>query len=257
MIQSTRLLEGFLLTLLSCSHADRPFFALVIGIDSDAEGFEGHIAEADDITDFLATDLGISPDHIVTLRNEDATRTKILKHIEDLANDVRIMRNDPILIYFSGVASNSNLHGYQGTGLPDDEVNISARDFNSLLEKLHDSKGNNIVRLSTIIFPSHSKYFLFQTVILDCPYSGDFGKGCEFSAPKPYVLLAAGERAEGKHTRYPYRGFFTPILTTALRGLGPLITAFTYQDLVRLLNTEFRYVQLFRSCKQCLILVPS
>ena len=159
MIQVLGFFKVFLLTLL---HADRRFFALVIGIDSDAEGFEGHIAEADDITDFLATDLGISPDHIVTLRNEDATRTKILKHIEDLASDVRIMRNDPILIYFSGVASNSNLHSYRGTDLPDNEVYISARDFNSLLEKLYDSKGNNIVRLFTIYFPFHSKYLFFR-----------------------------------------------------------------------------------------------
>lgn len=82
----------------------------------------------------------------------------------------------------------------------------------------------------------------FQTVILDCPHSANFGKDCEFSAPKSYVLLAAGERTE-----YGYHGFFTPVLTTALRGLGRRINSVTYQDIIRLLETSFRYVGLFMS----------
>ena len=138
----------------------RPFFALIIGIDTYRDtsiSIPGCVADADDIQAFLTTDLHILQNRIVILRNEEATHASIVQEIRNLAANDRVAFNDPILIYYAGccqeIQDSVAIFPYDGATdngklsniLPDTELN-------GLLKELANQKGNNIVRWSITCF---------------------------------------------------------------------------------------------------------
>ncbi|EIM79947.1 uncharacterized protein STEHIDRAFT_163202 [Stereum hirsutum FP-91666 SS1] len=131
------------------------------------------------------------PDHIKILRNDAATRTNILKLLEDLAENSTTKKDDPILFYFAG-------HGTKAPSADDPKKDIEVLcpyDFIPgdskdklvqgiadvtlavYLNKISEAKGNNIVGNvhSTSLLIASLKYccdFSHKTVILDCCHSG-------------------------------------------------------------------------------------
>ncbi|CAE6446132.1 unnamed protein product [Rhizoctonia solani] len=79
-------------------------YALTIGIDeySSLKALKGAVSDADDVSNFLMVDLGVPSDHIVNLRNEHATRKRIIDEFQNLWSNPHINRGDPILIYYAG-----------------------------------------------------------------------------------------------------------------------------------------------------------
>jgi hypothetical protein len=51
---------------------------------------------------FLTSDLHVPSDHIINLRNNDASRQGIIQGFQKLRDDPRIQKGDPILIYYAG-----------------------------------------------------------------------------------------------------------------------------------------------------------
>lgn len=201
----------------------RPFFALIIGIDTyedtNIRNMPGCVADADDIEAFLTKDLHILPDRIVVLRNEEATHARIVQEIEKLAKNDSVAFKDPILIYYAGccqkIQDSVALFPYDGAAddgkgsniLPDTELNC-------LLKQLANKKGDNI------------------TVMLDTSYASGFGgEGYAYASSDSHILLAACSKYEAAAVK-DGRGLFTKRLTTVLRELGPHIWTVTYQDVV-------------------------
>ncbi|CAE7224000.1 unnamed protein product [Rhizoctonia solani] len=79
-------------------------YALVIGINTYTKitPLRGAVNDADEISNFLTSDLKVPSDHIINLRNETASRENIIKGFLDLRNDPRIKKGDPILIFYAG-----------------------------------------------------------------------------------------------------------------------------------------------------------
>ncbi|KAI0339455.1 hypothetical protein BDW22DRAFT_1431719 [Trametopsis cervina] len=142
-------------------------------VESDGIGapdLKGAVADADNVEDFLRDTLKVPSGNIVSLRNEGATRRRIISAISSLEFNPAIRRDDPILIYFAGHGgiaqppegwSDGNTevqllipHDFtvdlNGGGVP----GIPDRTLGSLLTHLAAAKGDNI------------------TVILDCCHSG-------------------------------------------------------------------------------------
>ena len=144
-------------------------FSLVIGIDaydSDApklSPLKRAVADSDKIKDWLLNRLGVPESNIRTLQNGAATRSAIIQALKDLSTNVKIKRDDPILIYYAG-------HGSEAPApkewnwdtdmiqmiLPCDygrksESNravpaIPDRTLGVLISQIAQEKGNNIVR---------------------------------------------------------------------------------------------------------------
>ncbi|KZV62920.1 hypothetical protein PENSPDRAFT_692080 [Peniophora sp. CONT] len=157
--------------------------ALVIGIDKyksgDIERLHGAVADADDMVNFLLTELRVPRKQIVNLRNETATRKAILLELAALRKrDAR--KGDPFLIYFAGHGTTAEIMDDGKTGskqvsmiVPYDgdvdwnenglyEHNIPDWTVGALLHALaesKDGKGDNI------------------TVILDCCHSASGTRG--------------------------------------------------------------------------------
>lgn len=136
----------------------RPFFALIIGIDTYRDtniNTHGCVADADDIQTFLTRDLHIIQDRIVILRNEKATHASIVQEIQKLAANDSVAFNDPILIYYSGscqtIQDGVALFPYDGATNNGNWSNILPdTELNGLLKQLANRKGNNIVRWSVM-----------------------------------------------------------------------------------------------------------
>ncbi|PPQ90221.1 hypothetical protein CVT25_001664 [Psilocybe cyanescens] len=165
--------------------------------------------------------LGISDSQIVTLLNEMATRATIIQYISSLADNDQIKFNDPIIVFFSGIAtsdgSNTACIAYD---YPDAEP-IPVSVINDLLAHVASVRGNNIVRwLAT-----------FLTLILDCcnaaGFKGDSYASANFSS---HVLLASCQGLEVSD-----QGVFTSNLLRVLRERGPGSGGYTctYRDIIQ------------------------
>jgi hypothetical protein len=101
---------------------------------------------------------GVPYDNITSLFNENATRDNIISALHHLSTDDRIQRDDPILIYYAGHGASfecdRNLRSVTTTGkieaiLPHDYSHgvkaIPDRTLGSLIRKIANAKGNNIV----------------------------------------------------------------------------------------------------------------
>ncbi|KAG8760741.1 hypothetical protein FRC12_009510 [Ceratobasidium sp. 428] len=149
-------------------------YALIIGINvyrnESLRRLAGAVPDADSIKDFISTDLKVPDDHIINLRDEQATREEIIHAFRRLRDDTRIHKGDPILIYYAGhggkreaSAEWKEKYGYEEIqvifpydynsplpGLEELENCIPDRTIGMLLNELAEAKGNNI----TVVFDS-------------------------------------------------------------------------------------------------------
>jgi len=142
-------------------------FLLTIGIDTyeskDIKDLRGAVADARAFAAYFENQLGVSQDHITILENESATRAAILENLRNLADDLRIQRGDPIVIYYAGHGSEAAAPlGWEAGGrnaniqltMPYDVFcqlggkfvdPIPDRTLGALLDAISQTKGNNIV----------------------------------------------------------------------------------------------------------------
>ncbi|EIM79706.1 uncharacterized protein STEHIDRAFT_116403 [Stereum hirsutum FP-91666 SS1] len=148
-------------------------FSLIIGISvyaaHDIPDLTGSRADVESMEKFLR-DSNVSPEHLIILRDEDATRHHIVHELKSVAKNEKIDKGDPILIYFSGhgmqaLPNSRNFHPMRN---PESRIQILCPyDFSKAdprgiptaclaahLNRISEAKGNNI------------------TVILDCGYRG-------------------------------------------------------------------------------------
>ena len=138
-------------------------FALIIGINQyqrkeDFSSLRGAVPDGKEFRHYLTTRLRVPEDQISTLFDEEATRSAIIKAFQDLNEDPRINRGDPIFIFYAG-------HGGQKRPHPDwNEPNekievivpydctsdgsvepIPDRTIGLLIDEIARKKGDNIV----------------------------------------------------------------------------------------------------------------
>ncbi|CAE6438870.1 unnamed protein product [Rhizoctonia solani] len=148
--------------------------ALIIGINAypNLPNLKGAVADADEIANFLTSEseLNVPPNQVINLRDEAATRQKIIDSFRSLQENPSINRGDPILIYYAGhggirVATEEwvkegGAHEVQVIfpydydvkvdDSPDPIQPIPDRTIAALLNELSEAKGDNI----TVIFDS-------------------------------------------------------------------------------------------------------
>ncbi|KAG6906650.1 hypothetical protein DXG01_012736 [Tephrocybe rancida] len=88
-----------------CSHPPT-LFALIIGISRykhpEVPDLPGAVKDVNAVVTFLSSDLDVSEDRIVILRDKQATRKAVLEALRRLAQDDTINTQDPILVYYAG-----------------------------------------------------------------------------------------------------------------------------------------------------------
>ncbi|KAF8607165.1 hypothetical protein BDV93DRAFT_552908 [Ceratobasidium sp. AG-I] len=148
------------------------FFALVIGINNYPElrPLAGAVADANEISNFLTTDLKVPANHIINLRDESASREAIIQALRSLKEDSRVHEGDPILIFYAGHGGWTEATDEWKARYATDEIQaifpydykaevpgskkvvncIPDRTIGVLLNELAAAKGNNI----TVIFDS-------------------------------------------------------------------------------------------------------
>ncbi|KAK0451583.1 caspase domain-containing protein [Armillaria borealis] len=161
-------------------------FALTIGINTyesktfESETLQGAVNDANKFDEYLCEDLGTPKENIISLRNEHATRSRIIHGFRSLEHNPKIVRGKAaIIIYYAG-------HGAVATKpvewkdweTPDDKIEmlcpydigcqgdndevvdgIPDRTISQLLLDLSTAKGNNI------------------TLILDCCHAAGINRG--------------------------------------------------------------------------------
>ncbi|KAF8580652.1 hypothetical protein K439DRAFT_1636896 [Ramaria rubella] len=144
-------------------------FALIIGIDNyhGAATLTGAVPDANKVDRYIRQHLGVSEDRITNLRDEEATRQKILEAFRALSDPSnKIRKQNPILIYFAGHGCEITRPDGWDTGGQETIQAILAQDVQlkewssrtvfpipdrtiaSYLNKLSKEKGNN----TTVIF---------------------------------------------------------------------------------------------------------
>ncbi|KAG6914880.1 hypothetical protein DXG01_014759 [Tephrocybe rancida] len=150
-------------------------FALIIGIDEYKHKriakLNGAIKDANAVERFLRQKLNVPKARIVNLRNEAATRQKMLEALKSLGRYDTIKKTDPILIYYAG-------HGSE-VKAPEDWNTQSGKiqmilpyDFKS--EDSRDSAGQGIfdIEIAQILRGISQEKSDNITVLFDCCYSG-------------------------------------------------------------------------------------
>lgn len=160
--------------------AKSALFAILIGINKyqNIRHLEGCVADVNDMMKFLMDSMGVPRERIVTLFDEQATRRNIISHIQSLAEEGEIKKDDPILIFYAG-------HGAEAMPpegwptrdkiqmlVPYDFVPCTNKDeraqgipdiaLNLLLSNLARIKGDNIVSIEFLIVVDVSLDFNFM-----------------------------------------------------------------------------------------------
>ena len=150
-----------------------PIFALVIGIDEypsapNHEKLTYAVSDADRFQGFLTDTLKVPHDRIISLRDKDATRARIVAAFEQLSTDPRIPKNEAaVIIYFAGHGTrdekpkewidwhtpDGNIEemcpsdiGAQVSNSKELTPGIPDRTISRLLNRMAKAKGDNIVR---------------------------------------------------------------------------------------------------------------
>jgi len=138
---------------------------LVIGINRYQHGnnLQGAVADADAVSRFLISVLGVPKRNVRNLRDSAATAAAIKKGIKAFATDNRIRPGDPILVYYAGHGSQTAAPSQWNEG-EDEEIEllipyyfiprttnskhgqgILDRTLSTLLRYVAGTKGDNIV----------------------------------------------------------------------------------------------------------------
>jgi uncharacterized caspase-like protein len=156
------------------STSDSRPYALLIGIDDYPKltKLKGAVADANDMESFLISNLNVPIDRIINLRNDTASRTRIIQAFQELQDDPRIKRGDPILIYYAGHGGLRKAEADWKAKYGADEVQvifpfdygvpisgsesikcIPDKTVAALLNELAEAKGDNIVSNRAILSP--------------------------------------------------------------------------------------------------------
>lgn len=196
-------------------------FALVIGIntynglqsssgnrDRDTDvavptftNLRGAVADAQEVYDYLTSDLGVPKNQITFLRDEEATRTNIIAAFRNLASNKDIKEGDSIFIYYAGHGAQTLPpkrllrmkgcpekvevlvpHDYGRIPSKHESMGIPDYSIGALLNQIAEKKGDNIVclplNLSSLISDCALVFnFFLQTVIFDCCHSASALRG--------------------------------------------------------------------------------
>jgi hypothetical protein len=102
-----------LLEATSCRATSPPFRALIIGIDiykhagDTIHNLRGCVADAKNMRQYLIEKWSVSPESIVMLYNEEATRAGILENLRALKHP-GVLRGAPIFIFWAGHGSRAH-----------------------------------------------------------------------------------------------------------------------------------------------------
>ncbi|KDR74400.1 hypothetical protein GALMADRAFT_227461 [Galerina marginata CBS 339.88] len=172
-------------------------FALIIGIDdyqlNDIHPLCGPVADARAVATYLQDRLKAPRDHIAILENESATRAAILQELRRLANDSRIQRGDPIVIFFAGHGSEAAAPPEWETGGANTDVQLTLphdvycksggkvvapipdRTLGALIEAIAREKGDNILLIVDSCYSTSGKGFSDPSeLVRSVPLPSDF-----------------------------------------------------------------------------------
>ena len=247
-----------------------PILALVIGINKYTSPtlscLQGAVADADNFEDFLKESLKVPDTNIISLRDEQASRQKILSAFTSLRNIAKYKKDEAaIIIYFAGHGAQTNKtnewhdwdasNGRVGLICPSDigrptiaRANgveyedviqgISGRLVSAHLNRISHVKGNNIVSIFHSLKSNLTKLSTPKTLILDCCFSAGINRRSgnitdSFSGKfhSSYVLLAAcGRDQKAREHPVTKEGLFTSNLMKVLRAND--INTLTYTSLI-------------------------
>ena len=139
----------------------------------------GAVPDANEIFNWLVTDLHVPKNQVSLITNEAASRTGIISALEALRSDNRIHHGDPIFIYYAGHGSGIPPPDHWECGGPGRKVQILVpQDYEPergihgipdhvlgwLLCRIAEKKGNNVVRNSRVYF----QIFCSPVSFIDC-----------------------------------------------------------------------------------------
>jgi hypothetical protein len=147
-------------------------FALIIGINyyDNAQSLRGAVPDALSFKEYLEKRLGVPTQQIHTLLNKSASRTAIIEAFQNLRDDERIQKGDPIFIYYAGhgseLPSQSEVGSKVQVLVPQDycakpEKKIPAipdRTIAVLIAQIAEKKGDNIVKSSHFLSLQKNTY---------------------------------------------------------------------------------------------------
>ncbi|CAE6469513.1 unnamed protein product [Rhizoctonia solani] len=225
--------------------------ALIIGIneyrDPNIPKLKGAVADADEVAELLVSELKVSPDHIINLRDGAATRQTIIDSIKSLESNPQIEKGDPILIYYAGHGGviKATDEWMKGNGahivqviFPFDYVYdnkddtskpiecIPDRTIAGLLNDLSREKGDNI----TVIFDScHSASGTREPAKPQKGVLDRRERSAEVKRDIPWSIDPCG--SEEKAYEENGRGVFTTALLKSIRAHG--VDKITYHGLIK------------------------
>ena len=145
-------------------------FALVIGIGKYAlqqfSDLPGAVPDANEVVNWLVTDLQVPRNQVSLLTDEAASRAGIISALEAFRSDDCIHQGDPIFIYYAGHGSSITSPDDWECGSPDKKIQILVpQDYSPergihgipdhvlgwLIHRIAEKKGNNIVGTLNII----------------------------------------------------------------------------------------------------------
>ena len=148
-------------------------FALIIGINEyespNIHNLLGAVPDADAMRYYLQKYMDVPSSQITNLRDGEATRAAIIDKIKAFSLEDKIIKGDPILIYYAGHGGSANIQKGRKDGstgkiellIPydypspleggDPRDGIPDRYFGALLSRLAEEKGDNIVRQTFIL----------------------------------------------------------------------------------------------------------
>ena len=154
----------------SINRPNSRLFALVIGISKYAlkqfSELPGAVPDANEVVNWLVTDLQVPRNQISLLTDEAASRAGIISALEAFRSDDRIHQGDPICIYYAGHGSSITSPDDWECGSPDKKIQILVpQDYSPergihgipdhvlgwLIHRIAEKKGNNIVGTLNII----------------------------------------------------------------------------------------------------------
>ena len=127
----------------------------------------GAVPDANEIVDWLLTDLQVPQNQVSLIIDEAASRARIISALEAFRSDNRIHRGDAIFIYYAGHGSGIPSPDDWECGGPGRKIQILVpQDYAPergihgipdyvlgwLIHKIAETKGNNIVSSSRVAF---------------------------------------------------------------------------------------------------------
>ncbi len=170
----------------------------------------GAVADAEEVYDYLTSDLGVPKSQITFLRDSEATRDNIIAAFRNLADNKDIKEGESIFIYYAGhgaqaLPPNRLLkmigcpekvevlvpHDYGRVPAKHESMGIPDYSVGALLNQIAEKKGDNIVCLLLylpLLIPDF--VLVLQTVVFDCCHSASALRGAR--DPNPQILTRSG-----------------------------------------------------------------